>query len=173
MFIFRYCKEPVPKIAEKHVHNNLTVGDLKSKVNAGDNSIAKNDALLELPKSNNGYFPRRQSKYLKMLQNYTAKSPANYPKPEENNEEVKLNKAKEDLEELTRNVNKFDEGIRKMKYKLGYNKPKQEVVVKKLSEMVEMTTEMNKPREKSHKKEESTSTISKFDFNFKFIIYSI
>lgn len=81
-------------------------------------------------------FPKRKSKYLKMLQNYTANRPqANYnyeiESPTEN-----LGQAWKDLQQISKGVDQFNLGMQKMKNRIGYNKPKQELVVKKLSEMV-------------------------------------
>lgn len=100
---------------------------------------------MELPQTSDGFFPKRKSKYLKMLQNYTGKQIMAYEAEEAKSPTENLGKAKKELQAITRNMDQFDQSLRRMKSKLGYYKPKQELVVKNLGELVNNTNESVTP----------------------------
>lgn len=62
----------------------------------------KKQTLLEV--NNDGNIPRRQSKFLKMLQNYTAKSPQQFLKREVSEPEQRLIEAKKALKDMSSNI---------------------------------------------------------------------
>jgi hypothetical protein len=121
----------------------------------------QNDVRLELPKTQDGFFPKRKSKYLKMLQNYTT-SKSDYM--EAPSSTVQLTEAKKDLNQISKNANMFDENMRKMKSKLGYNKVKQEYVVKQLGEMMNDSVEDVSPTKRKIKPKDSNSTAGTYLF---------
>lgn len=82
-----------------------------------------------------GSFPRRKSKFLRMLKDYTAtRSRGGSPDMDLKSLSMKMQSAKNDLKNI--------------KKKLGYDKPKHELVVKKLSELVDTSKQMNEIKQK-------------------------
>ena len=94
-----------------------------------------------------GTFPKRKSKFLKMLKVYTANK---YGDPREETKSPALQnieKAKEDLKSISRNLNTYGEGLEKIREKFSKTQHKKVTKVKKLSELVETSNQMNKRKE--------------------------
>ncbi|CAI2364737.1 unnamed protein product [Moneuplotes crassus] len=133
----------------KQLSKDQTINTSKDRsIETYDKSL--ND--LQPPMLDPSQFPRRKSKFLKMLKKYTAqRSPHQFNEPKSPAIQ-KLEKAKEELKKMTLETKNKEAYLNKLKSKLGQSNAKKVYKVKKLSELVENTQNMNKRKDSKLKK---------------------